>query len=296
MIIPFDDIPLARKIDLLQHCVAPRPIGLISTINAACQANLAPFSFFNVVSTNPPMVVFSPLRKMKDNSLKDTIENIREVPEAVIHIVTHEMIAQVNLTGCSYRGNIDEFRKAGFTKQAARHVRPFLVKESPIKFECRITETKPLGPEGGAGVICLARVICMHVDERLFDANGQIDHTRVQHVGRLGGNWYVRINKSNLFTYEKPDSKLSMGFDNLPEAILNSQVLKTSHLAQLASVEYIPEIEENFKHGELFKQLKKDPSQVRTSVIHSIAVRLLERGQTEKAWQVLIRDEPALQR
>ncbi len=289
MLIDFSEINTIQKQNWLHGAVVPRPIGLISTIDHDGVPNLAPFSFFNVVSTEPPILIFSPLRRVRNNTTKHTIENIREVPEAVIHIVSYSMLRQMNLTACEYPETVDEFVKAGFTKQKAMTVQPWLIKECPIKFECKIKEMQPLGKKGGAGTIIFAEVTNMHIDTMVLDEQNNIDPGKLRPVARLGGDYYVSVNRSNLFTMPKPNKHLGIGFDGLPQHVLSSTVLTANDLGQLAMVNGLPAIDENFNHIAMQYMLEQPASEKRNCELHGIAAKMLYLGLVDEAWQVLLR-------
>ena len=290
--------PLERQ-HFLQHAIAPRPIALASTIDSNGNVNLSPFSFFNLFSTNPPIVIFSPSRRVRDNTTKHTLENIKEVPEVVINIVTYDMVQQVSLASCEYGKEVDEFIKAGFTKEKATHVQPPMVKESPIKLECKVNEIKALGNEKGAGNLVICEVVCMHINDNILNEKGSmIDQTKVGHVARLGGNWYCKVDMSNLFEVAKPNTQLGIGFDNLPQPILHSKILTGNHLAQLANVEKIPDEDglfNNMAMAFILKQYKKNSAKTNYE-LHKLAAQLLNNGLVNDAWQVLLRvDKPVPQ-
>ncbi|MES2331321.1 MAG: flavin reductase family protein [Bacteroidota bacterium] len=291
MLIDFSEINTIQKQNWLNGAVVPRPIGLISTIDRDGLPNLAPFSFFNVVSTEPPVLIFSPLRRVRNNTTKHTIENIREVPEAVIHIVSYSMLHQMNLTACEYPETVDEFVKAGFTKQKAENVRPWLIQECPIKFECKVKEMRPLGNKGGSGAIIFAEVIYMHVDAMVLDEQNNIDPGKLRPVARLGGDYYISVNKSNLFKISKPNNHLGIGFDGLPGHVLSSTVLTANDLGLLAMVNSLPLIDESFNHIAMQYLLEQQVCEKRTDELHGIAAKMLNIGMVEEAWQVLLRVE-----
>lgn len=295
MIIDLTEIGTIDKQNWLQGAVAPRPIGLISTIDADGVPNLAPFSFFNIVSSDPPILIFSPSRRLRNNTAKHTVLNIREVPEAVVHIVGYENLRQMNLCACEYPEAVDEFVKSGFTKEKAHHVKPFLINECAVKFECRIKHMQSMGDKGGSGMVCFAEVICMHVDERVLDQHGRIDPLQLQPVARLGGDYYTRITTQNLFTMPKPNVHLGIGFDSLPKHILRSTVLTANHLGQLALVQKLPSIDPSFMNIAMRFELENPVSETRTQELHCIAKRMLDLGMVEEAWQVLLREEVVLE-
>lgn len=274
----------------LQHAIAPRPICFASTIDKAGNVNLSPFSFFNLFSSNPPIVVFSPARRVRDNTTKHTLENVMEVPEVVVNIVDYQMIQQMSLSSCEYPKEVNEFTKAGFTEEKASMVKPPMVKESKIKLECKVNQVLPLGTEGGAGNLIIAEIIMMHIDESVLNADNKIDQTKLDLVARLGGNWYTRANASTIFEVEKPNTKLGIGFDALPPSIKNSQLLTGNELAQLANVHELPVINPSF-HDDKLKNIVQyysiNPDEMEKE-LHSYAKELLSHGKTAHAWQVLL--------
>lgn len=289
MQIDFSNLDSLQKQHWLQGAVCPRPIGLVSTVDRDGVPNLAPFSFFNLVSTEPPVMIFSPSRRLRDNTTKHTIENIREVPEAVIHIVSYDMLRQMNLTACEYPETVDEFVKAGFTKEKATMVKPRMIKECSVKFECKIKEMRSLGNKGGAGMVCFAEVVCMHVDPKVLDEKNNIDPGKLTPVARLGGDYYIKVSKANLFTMPKPNRYLGIGFDMLPADILQSGILTGNHLGQLAGVRELPELDEKFRNIAMQYALEQPITERRTNELHSIAKRFLDLELVEEAWQVLLR-------
>ena len=284
------DLTTVEKQHYLQHLIAPRPICFASTIDSNGRQNLSPFSFFNLFSTNPPIVIFSPVRRVRDNTTKHTLQNILEVPEVAINIVTYDMVQQASLASCEYPKGTDEFVKSGFTKEEASLIRPALVKEAKAKLECKVNEVKSLGENGGAGQLVIAEILCIHIDDTLLNAKKQMDQEKIEHVARLGGDWYARITPDNLFTLPKPNTRLGIGIDALPEQLKNSKVLTGNHLAQLANVEQLPGKESNFNDGRLdalFYYFKGNNQQHR---IHMYAKELLDEGRIDHAWQVLLRE------
>jgi flavin reductase (DIM6/NTAB) family NADH-FMN oxidoreductase RutF len=290
MILDLKDLNPAEKQYYLQHVVAPRPVCFASTIDKAGNVNLSPFSFFNLFSSNPPIVIFSPSRRVRDNTTKHTLENVLEVPEVVINIVTYDMVHQTSLSSCEYPKAVNEFTKAGFTQQAATLVKPPMVKESKVKMECTVTEVKPLGSDGGAGNLVICEVLRMHIDDSLLDANKKLDQRKINHVARLGGDWYCVVNENNLFQVEKPNTQLGIGVDTLPPAIRNSKILSGNNLGQLANVNELPIIEPSFDDDHL-KQIIQyysiNPDEMERE-LHGYAKKLLEEGKVREAWQVLL--------
>jgi flavin reductase (DIM6/NTAB) family NADH-FMN oxidoreductase RutF len=275
----------------LQHAIAPRPICFASTIDKAGNVNLSPFSFFNLFSTNPPIVIFSPSRRVRNNTTKHSLENVLEVPEVVINICDYDMVQQVSLASCEYPKGIDEFIKAGFTKENATVVKPPMVKEAKVKLECRVNEVKSLGEIGGAGQLVIAEVLVMHVDESILNAEGtMIDQTKLHHVARLGGDWYCRTDASNLFQVAKPNVELGIGVDALPTNIRNSKILTGNNLGQLGNVNDTPIVDPSFEDEKLkniFQYYSLSPDEMEIE-LHRYAKELLEENKIKEAWQVLL--------
>ena len=290
MIIDLKDLKPAEKQYYLQHVVAPRPICFASTIDKAGHVNLSPFSFFNLFSSNPPVVVFSPSRRVRDNTTKHTLQNVLEVPEVVINIVTYDMVQQTSLASCEFPKEVNEFTKAGFTEEPATLVKPPMVKESKVKMECKVVEVKSLGNEGGAGNLVICEVLRMHIDDSLLDENRKLDQRKINHVARLGGDWYCVVNEHNLFQVEKPNVQLGIGIDALPASVRNSKILSGNNLGQLANVHDMPVVEPSFDDNHL-KQIIQyygiNPDEMEKE-IHSYAKKLLNEGKVKEAWQVLL--------
>jgi len=284
------DLKTAEKQYYLQHVVAPRPVCFASTIDKAGNINLSPFSFFNLFSSNPPIVIFSPSRRVRDNSIKHTLENVHEIPEVVINIVTYDMVHQVSLASCEFAKEVDEFKKAGFTAEPATLIKPPMVKESKVKMECKVIEVKPLGMEGGSGNLVICEVLRMHIDDSLLDENKKIDQRKIHHIARLGGDWYCKVDQSNLFHVQKPNTELGIGVDALPESIRNSKILTGNNLAQLANVNEMPVIEPSFDDAHLkniIQYYSVNPDEMEKE-LHTYAKHLLDEGRVKEAWQVLL--------
>jgi flavin reductase (DIM6/NTAB) family NADH-FMN oxidoreductase RutF len=290
MILDLKDLKPAEKQYYLQHVIAPRPICFASTIDKAGNVNLSPFSFFNLFSSNPPIVVFSPARRVRDNTTKHTLQNVLEVPEVVINIVNYDMVQQTSLASCEFVKEVNEFVKAGFTEEPATLIKPPMVKESKVKLECKVIEVKPLGTEGGAGNLVICEVLKIHIDDSLLDSNGKIDQRKINHVARLGGDWYCVVNENNLFQVEKPNTQLGIGVDALPSNIRNSKILSGNNLGQLANVQDLPIIQPSFEGAHL-KQIIQyysiNPDDMEKE-LHSYAKKLLDDGKINEAWQVLL--------
>jgi flavin reductase (DIM6/NTAB) family NADH-FMN oxidoreductase RutF len=291
MILQLNQLKPAVKQSWLQHAIAPRPIALASTIDAAGNVNLSPFSFFNLFSSHPPVVVFSPARRVRDNTSKHTLENVLSVPEVVINICDYDMVQQMSLSSCEYPKGVNEFEKAGFTQEAATQVRPPMVKESKVKLECKVLEVKPLGDNGGAGNLVICEVLVMHVCETILkEDSSMIDQQKLQHIARLGGDWYCKVNSSNLFAVEKPNTQLGIGVDSLPDSVRNSHVLTGNNLGQLANVHDLPVIDPTYNDDHL-KQIVQyysiNPAEMEKE-LHLYAQQLLQQNNVSAAWQVLL--------
>ena len=294
MIIRLADLKIMEKQAWLQHAIAPRPICFASTIDSNGNVNLSPFSFFNLFSSNPPIVIFSPSRKGRDNTLKHSLENVLEVPECVINMVDYDMVQQMSLSSCEFPRGVDEFIKAGFTKEASTMVKPPMVKEAKIKLECRVNEVKSLGDQGGAGQLVIAEVLCMHIDDSILNAEGtMIDQTKMHFVARMGGDWYSKIDSSNLFKVAKPNTELGIGIDALPESIRNSKFLTGNHLGQLGNITSIPHVNPAFHDDRLkniFQYYSINPNEMEKE-LHTYAAELLNENKVQSAWQILLAGE-----
>ena len=288
--IDISTIPVMEKQQWLQHAIAPRPVCFASTIDQQGNVNLSPFSFFNLFSSNPPIVIFSPARRGRDNTTKHTLENVLEVPECVINIVDYAMVQQMSLSSCEFPKGVNEFVKAGFTEQPSTRVQPPMVKEAKIKLECKVNEVKSLGENGGAGQLVIAEVLCMHVDESILGDDGKIDQQKLELVARLGGDWYCKVDRTNLFKVPKPNTQLGIGVDQLPDSIRNSSVLTGNHLGMLGNVHAMPDIDASFSDDRvknIFQYYAVSPTEMETE-LHKYAAELLNAGNIEKAWQVLL--------
>jgi flavin reductase (DIM6/NTAB) family NADH-FMN oxidoreductase RutF len=287
------DLTTPELHNYLQYAIAPRPICFASTVDKDGNVNLSPFSFFNLFSTNPPVCVFSASRRVRGNNTKHTLENILEVPECVINIVTYDMVQQTSLASVEYPKGVNEFVKSGFTPIASNMVKPPRVAESPVQLECVVNEVKPLGNGPGAGNLILAEIKLIHINEAILDAGGTIDQEKLELVARLGGDWYCRVSKDNLFKVAKPVRTIGIGVDSIPCAIRNSNVLTGNNLGQLGNVEALPgdnEIEEYCQSDEIKDLLDATigDSQTRELQLHLRAKQLLDEGRVEEAWKVLL--------
>lgn len=283
--------PNTKEFDnLLKHAIAPRPICFASTMDKEGNVNLSPFSFFNMMGQNPPICVFSPLRKMRDGSTKHTLENVWEHPECVINIVNYDMVQQQSLASVEYEKGVNEFIKAGFTPIASEIVQPPRVSESPFQMECKVREVISISDEPGAANIVIAEVVKMHVQEQYLDENNDVHPQDLDLVARLGGDWYCRVTPETLFEVEKPIRSIGIGIDLMPEDVKFSKFLTGNHLGQLGNVEALPatELIENFK-TQLASRLdinKFKPAEVR----HQVAAKLLDQGDVQSAWFWLLMD------
>jgi flavin reductase (DIM6/NTAB) family NADH-FMN oxidoreductase RutF len=260
----------------LTSSITPRPIALVSSIDKDGNSNLSPFSFFNLFSIKPPILIFSPLNRVRDNTKKDTLNNISQVKECVIALVNKNIAQQVSLASTSYSPEEDEFEKAGFNKVKAKCIHPYLVKESPVNFECKVNSIVELGNEGGSGNLVICEVLKIHINNNILDDQGNIDPLKLDIISRLGSNWYGKTNQSSLYEITRPISRIGIGIDNLPEDILTSNILSGSDLAILASIEAIPN-----KKNNNTTPLKREEK-------HILAKKLLKEGKIDEAWKILI--------
>jgi len=279
--------------DYLQYAIAPRPICFASTIDADGNINLSPFSFFNMFSTKPPICVFSPARRVRDNTTKHTLENILQVKECVINIVNYDMVQQTSLASTEYAKGINEFEKAGFTMLKSELVQPPRVAEAPVQLECVVNEVIPLGDNHGAGNLILAEIKLIHIKEEILDANGKIDQQKIDLVARLGGDWYCRVTADNLFKVAKPLAKLGIGVDNLPQSVRFSKVLTGNDLGMLGNVEHLPndeEIDLTSQLPEVKEVLDATIGDVtnRERELHELAKSFLQQGDVELALKIVL--------
>ena len=276
----------------LVGAIGPRPVAFASTIDAEGRPNLSPFSFFNVFGANPPLLIFSPARRGRDNTTKHSYHNVKAVPEVVINVVTYAMVQQTSLASTEYAEGVNEFVKAGFTPIPSDVVRPFRVKESPVQFECRVQQVIETGMGGGAGNLVLCEVVRIHVDEDLLDERGKIDQRRIDLVGRMGGNFYCRAHGDALFELAQPSTQIGVGVDALPPEARNSRILTGNDLGQLGTLLQVPDetLVNEYKLTELsdiFIALKDRPTELEES-LHRRAQDLLRAGHLEEAWKTLL--------
>ncbi len=282
-----NQISTAQLQNYLQSAIAPRPIAFASTIDEKGRPNLAPFSFFNVFSANPPILIFSPAKKVRDNSNKHTLLNAIATKEVVINVVNFEIVQQMSLASSEYAQGVNEFEKAGLTSIPSDIVKPFRVAESPIQFECSVNQVISLGENGGAGNLVICEVLKIHIHENVLDANGNIDQNKVDLVARMGGNFYSRANRG-LFEIAKPITNLGIGVDKIPEFIKESGVFDGNDLGKLANIENLPTIEEIAIFVNKNFEIKSVLSTADEEKIQRKAKALIAAEQVEQAWKLLL--------
>jgi len=277
------DISVGKLHGYLLAAISPRPIAFASTVNENGEVNLAPFSFFNVFSANPPVVIFSPARRVRDNTTKHTLENVLKTNEVVINIVNYDIVQQMSLASTEYAEGINEFVKAGLTEVASDLVKPPRVAESPVQLECKVTEVTALGTEGGAGNLIIAEVVKLHINENILDSEGKIDSSKIDLVARMGGNWYSRA-REGMFEVPKPLSTIGIGIDMLPKEIKNSAILTGNDLGILGNVEALP------GSDEILEYRKNNSTLVSENITenHKKTQQLIAEGNVTEAWKLLL--------
>jgi flavin reductase (DIM6/NTAB) family NADH-FMN oxidoreductase RutF len=266
-------ISTAQLHGYLLGCISPRPICFASTIDNEGNANLAPYSFFNVFGSNPTRLIFSPARRVRNNTIKHTLENIYLNKEVVINVVNYAMVQQMSLASCEFEKGINEFEKAGFTMLASDTVKPYRVAESPAQLECKVIEVIETGTEGGAGNLVICEILKMHINENVLNEKQQIDPNKIDLVARMGGDYYCRASGAALFEVEKPNTNLGMGVDALPSFIKNSKILTGNNLGQLGNCNGIPLKDNTMQHN----------------IISELAAKqYLDAGNVAMAWQILL--------
>jgi len=279
----------------LMGSVGPRPIALASTLDEKGKPNLSPFSFFNIFSANPPIAIFSPARRTRNNTTKHTLENASKTQEVVINVVSYDIVEQTSLSSGEYEEGVNEFVKAGFTAVKSDIVKPFRVKESPVQLECVVKEIISLGEEGGAGNLVICEIVKMHISESVLNPNQQIDPHKIDLVGRMGANWYCRASGESIFEVKKPGSKIGIGYDQLPARIRSSFILSGNDLAKLANIEALPSVEDvdKFKENTDIAHIlhtTTDDEETREE-LHYHAKALLEENKVVEAWSTLLIDK-----
>jgi len=270
---------------LLLRGIAPRPIAFASTVDQDGNPNLSPFSFFNAFGVNPTTLIFSPSRRGRDNTTKHTLENLKEVPEVVINAVTYNMVQQMSLASTEYPKGVNEFLKSGFTPIESSFVKPFRVKESPLQFECKVRQIIETGGQAGSANLVICEIVHIHLDEKVLDENGEIDTDKIDLVGRMGGNYYVRTSGDSKFIVPKPLASIGIGVDSLPEFIRHSTVLTGNDLGQLGNLDQMPgskEVEQLKKHKTVTRFAKNKVA------LHQYAHELIEGGNPHLALAVLL--------
>lgn len=275
----------------LLGAIAPRPIAFASTIDEQGRPNLAPFSFFNIFSSNPPIAIFSPARRGRDNTTKHTLENIKKINECVINIVNYDMAQQMSLASTEYAEGINEFVKSGLEQVASERIRPFRVKESPVQFECIVKDVIALGTGGGAGNLIVCEIVMIHVAENILDSDGRIAPEKIDLVARMGGSWYTRAAKG-LFQIKQPTKEIGIGFDNIPDDVLKSHILTGSDLAQLAGIENLPDETDVNEYkllelADMFIELENQPKDLEQK-LHKRAKELVSEKRIVEAWMTLL--------
>lgn len=281
------EVPTAKLHAYLLGAVGPRPIAFASTMDKKGRPNLSPFSFFNVFSSKPPIMIFSPNRRVRDNSTKHTLENVLKTKEVVINIVNHAMVQQMSLASTEYAEGENEFIKSGLTMLESDLVKPYRVAESPVQFECRVTKVEALGKEGGAGNLIFSEVLKMHIKEAILDKNGTIDQQKIDQVARMGGNWYTRANLG-LFEVQKPLSSIGIGVDRIPTFIRKSKYLSGNDLGLLGNVERIPTAKEVATFVASNIGIRTVISAGDESLLYSKAQEYLHNNDVLSAWKVLL--------
>ena len=290
------DIPVSKLHQYLLGAIGPRPIALASTLNHHGKPNLSPFSFFNVFSANPPIAIFSPARRVRNNTIKHTLENVLDNKEVVINVVSYNIVQQTSLSSTEYESGVNEFIKSGLTAVESKLVKPFRVKESPVQMECVVNEVVSFGEKGGAGNLVICEIKMLHINKNILNDMGAIDPNKIDLVGRMGGNWYCRSSQDALFEVEKPIRNLGIGIDNIPSRIRNSYILTGNDLGMLGNMESIPSIDEVEKYKEENYTIKEilnfsaEDEEAREALYYR-AKELLKKGRISEAWKTLLIDK-----
>lgn len=258
--------------------VAPRPIAFASTVDLEGNVNLSPFSFFNVFGSNPPTLVFSPNRRVRDGSGKDTLDNVHLVKEVVINMVDYSMVEQMSLASCEFPKGVNEFIKAGFTEQKSSLVKPPRVAEAKVAFECAIKQIVSMGDQGGAANLIICEVLLIHVSEEILDSTGKIDHTKTDWVARMGGDWYCRASGSATFEVPKPNINVGLGVDAIPDYVIKSGLFSGNELGRLGNINQLPAEEE----------IRKFRKENKTEDFLTLAKEFLAQNKTKKAWMAIL--------
>jgi flavin reductase (DIM6/NTAB) family NADH-FMN oxidoreductase RutF len=286
------ELPIPKLHHYLLGAVGPRPIAFASTVDESGNDNLAPFSFFNVFSANPPIMVFSPARSGRTGATKDTYNNVKVVPEVVINVVNYDMVQQMSLASSPFASDVSEFEKAGFTPIASETIKPKRVAESPVQFECKVIEVKELGEGGGAGNLVICEVTRIHIKEEVLNEDQMVDQKKIDLVARMGGNWYCRADENSMFEITKPITTVGIGFDQIPDDIKNSTILTGNDLGQLGGIEELPDETSVNEYkllelSELFMDHEDNAVQLEIE-LHKKAKQLLAEDKLEDAWKALL--------
>jgi len=284
-------VSLGELHGLLLGAVCPRPIAFVSTIDGKGNINLSPFSFFNAFSVNPPVLVFSPSRRGRDNTTKHSYDNVVEVPECVVSIVNYDMVQQTSLSSTEYAQGVNEYIKSGLTQVPSERVKPPRVGESPVSFECLVKNIVPLGEGGGSGNLVISEIILIHINENILNENGQIEPSLIDTVGRMGGNYYTRANGESLLQVPKPNRNIGIGIDQIPEKIRDSKILTGNDLGKLGNIESLPtkeEIESIKSFGAVQGLLLQKDSKNFEYEVELLAKGFLDKGDIETAWKILL--------
>jgi flavin reductase (DIM6/NTAB) family NADH-FMN oxidoreductase RutF len=281
------NVSVAKLQSYLQGAIGPRPIAFASTVDKNGEPNLSPFSFFNIFSAKPPILVFSPARRVRDNTIKHTLMNCEATREVVINIVNYAMVQQMSLSSTEYADGVNEFLKSGLTQIPSEIVKPYRVAESPVQFECKVNEIISLGNDGGAGNMIICEVLKMHINEAILDENGSIDPHKIDLVARLGGNWYSRANEG-LFEVEKPNIAIGIGVDAIPDFVKESRIFNGNDLGKLGNIEALPTLEEVTIFVNQNFTVKGVLSADDEIKIHQKAKEYLDKNEVQAAWNVLL--------
>ena len=284
------ELSTAKLHAYLLGAVVPRPIAFASTIDSSGSVNLAPFSYFNVFSAHPPILVFSPANRGRDNTTKHTLDNVLEVPEVVINLVNYPIVEQMSLASTEYPKGVNEFVKSGLTPVPAGKIKPPRVKESPVSFECKVLEVKSLGNQGGAGNLVICEVMLIHLDDQILDKEGGIDPRKLNAVARMGGNYYCHANEASIFEIPKPLTTLGIGMDQVPLSIKESSILTGNNLGRLANVESLPSKEEVLEYGKRAEVKKIVLTDTADEALHEMAKSTLEKENVKEAWLILLQN------
>jgi flavin reductase (DIM6/NTAB) family NADH-FMN oxidoreductase RutF len=287
------EVPTGKLHGLMLGTIAPRPIAFASTIDKQGNVNLSPYSFFNVFSSNPPTLIFSPARRVRDNTIKHTLENVLETKEVVINIVSYPIVEQMSLSSTEYEKGVNEFIKSGLTQVDSEHVKPPRVGEAIAAYECKVKEVIALGDQGGAGNLIICEVLLIHIKDEVLDETGMPDPFKTDLVSRMGGDWYCRANGDAVFELPKPNKNIGVGYDQIPEAIRNSLVLTGNNLGRLGNIEKIPDLHAVKEYSdsavieEIFERFKNDHESLEYH-LHTLAQNLLKENKIEEAWLTLL--------